>query len=168
MQAQADAAKAEVVKLGEVAREKDVRTLVASLKEAGRITPAQEERVSKLLLSMAATGEVARFKEADGKEVAHSQLSLAKAIFLEWPRQVAIHDEWTPGSPAAIVTPGGDVPAETFMTIKTRGGEQRLPVRDADIAQKADALQAEAAKQGKTLDYGEAMKQAYAVLRTPA
>lgn len=76
----AEKEKANSEKLAKESRKREISEFVDSAKKAGKIVPAQEEIVTKLMESLTSEDEVAKFKEKDGSTKNHTQFSLFKAF----------------------------------------------------------------------------------------
>lgn len=163
-QSQADAKKfqEEVAKQkkekDEIARksaEAENKVFVEKLKESGKVVPAQEEFIVKLMGSMSQDSEVLKFKEADGSETSHTQLSLFKK-FLESLEPRVSYDTFSGGSIQSKLVPDKQG-QEQFMTIKTKAGDQTLPIKDADLATKVFEYMEQRAKENRPVTYEEAL-----------
>lgn len=153
--------KVEKDKLFKEARENDVKEFVHSLKKNERILPAHEPMVIKLMESMTSESMIMSFKEKDGSERKHSQLSLFKLLLSSLVKG-SNFKQFTPTSPQHAETPDNNastegLEAETFMDVLTEGTVKRMKVDEADLAAKAYEYQAEQTKRGITVSYEDAL-----------
>lgn len=142
------------------ARATEIKNFVADLKKSGRLTPAIEEMVLKLMESMTIDTTVISFSQKDGKTVSHSQLSLFKEIFSALPagnhlRSFSKVGEVSPTLPSQVRTTGSDSAEYTEIH---RGGEiVRVPVDDGDLHAKALKFIEDQKGLGRVFSYGDAL-----------
>lgn len=138
-------------------RKTEHKAFVDKAKADGKIVPAQDESVLKLMESLSAEGEVAKFQAKDGSWRSHSQLSLFKEVIQNSGKRVDYGYRTTAIGRFEPATPdkgGGGQQIEVFH----QGAKVMLPLDGADLAAKAFEYQAEFRKRtGKEIDYDDAL-----------
>ena len=159
-QEEAEKAEKERKKAEAEARKTEHKAFVDRMKAEGKLVPAQEEASLKLMESLSAEGEIAKFTAKDGSSRSHSQLSLFKEMVENSPKRVSFgystrkQGEHSPQLPGEGKAEGG----EGQIEILHQGKRTMIPLVGADMAARAFEYQAEVRKtQGREIDYGEAL-----------
>ena len=149
--------KASEAKLAE-ARKAESKQFVEARKSEGKLIPAQDRVVLALMDSMSSDGEVLKFEEG-GKTVSHSQLSLFKDFLNSLGKRIIYGTQSRTGETQVAGLPAGmrEDETESFQEVIIGGMRKTVQVDEADLASKASEYQAEQAKAGKRVDYGEAL-----------
>ena len=140
------------------ARKQEIASFTEALKKAGRITPAQEEIMVKLMESMTSEAVVMKFKESDGSEKSHTLLSLFKLFVSGLRKQMNLAQE-TPGSRVAPITPfQEDEEGEHFMDVQSKaGGTQKMPVHGFELNKKAEEYMEQMRIKGQFISFADAL-----------
>lgn len=154
-QEQAQKDKVEKEKQFKELRTREISDFVESSKKAGKIIPAQEEAVVKLMESMTSEDSIAAFKEKDGSKKSHSQISLFKAFINGLPKRGHLQ-ELTYSQVQEDSSPSDETVTQ-FMDVKIDGTTISMPVEGQDLDAKAKAFMAEKSKLGITISYADAL-----------
>lgn len=143
------------VKLMAENRKTEIKAFVAQAKKDGRIIPAHEEIVTKLLESMTSDAVVHTFAAKDGAQTSHTQYSLMKQLIMSLAPHKAFVS-MTPAGGSVRITP--EAQEETHMTEIHRGGQKVTAIVDEyETDQEAKNFIAEQAQLGRKVSYEEAL-----------
>ncbi len=157
-QEQAEKSKKEAEAAIAKSREQEIKGFAESLKREGRITPAQEEIVIKLMESMTSDANIHSFKEKDGSTRQHTQLSLFKLLISSLKKSVSYSEE-SYGVPPAASVPDANADEElpTQRVFSKQGGWQNLQVQGLNVADAAEKYMEEQRGKGKFVTYEQAL-----------
>lgn len=85
-QADAEKARKDAAEASLKAKRAEITSFVSDLKKAGRVTPAIENMVTRLMESLTSDATVIKFEEAGGKKVEHTLYTLFKEIMQNLPK----------------------------------------------------------------------------------
>lgn len=143
------------VKLLAENRKADIKNFIDQVKKEGRIIPAQEEVVAKLLESMTSEATVHTFAGKDGASTSHTQYSLMKQFIMSMQTNKAFVS-MTPSGAQVRLVPG--VQEEVHMTEIKRGGTVVSAVVDEfDTDLRAKKFIESQAQLGRRVSYEEAL-----------
>ena len=166
---QAEKAKQEADVARVKVRSQEIRMFAGRIKSEGKIAPAHEDMVVKIMESMTSDAVIMTSKSQDGSMIAHTQFSLFMQLLEKLPK-MPVYGELTYGGLPHSDIPNGDEPAaEQFMEVLTKnGGRQKLPVRGADVHQAAEKHMEEMRVKGIVVSYADALLAVSSKKRVPA
>lgn len=139
------------------ARASEIKAFASELKKNGKITPAQEEMIIKLMESMTSDAAIMTYKEKDGSDRTHNQLSLFKAILQGIKTQV-VYGEMTHAGAYSPSAPDSDQETEQFQEVITKGGGRTmLPKSEQALADAAEKYMEDQRVRGIVVSYGDAL-----------
>lgn len=157
--AESDKRETEAKKALAAEREKSIIEFAASLKKAGKITPAQEGYVISFMKSLTSEADIITFNDKAGRKISHNQLSFFKELISGFGgKRVDFSEMKNSGEKIESDTPedeGQD--EEHFMDVRQEGVVKHLPVSDFDLAAKALEYQEEKKKLNQIVSYGDAL-----------
>lgn len=139
-------------------RKAEIKSFVDQAKKEGRIIPAQEEALTKLMQSMTSEAVVHTFKAKDGAETSHTQYSLMKQFIASLAPHKAFVSILQPngGQITRLNPTGADI--EVHMTEIKRGGTVVSAVVDEyDTDLQANKFIADQAQLGRRVSYEDAL-----------
>lgn len=156
-EAKAKKAEEDRVKLLAENRKVEIKSFVDLMKKEGRIIPAQEEVLTKLMESMTSESTVHTFEAKDGSKIAHTQYSLIKKFIESMNPHKAFVSMTPSGGSVTRVLPGEEAGEVHFTEIKRGGVKINAIVDEYDTDQLAKNFIDSQAKLGRKVSYEDAL-----------
>lgn len=138
-------------------RKNEIKAFVDLMKKEGRIIPAQEEAVAKLMESMTSESTVHTFAAKDGSSVNHTQYSLMKQFISSLQPHKAFVSMTPAAGSVARVVPSGQEEQQHFTEIKRGGAVITAQVDEFDMDVQAKSYISSQAALGKHVSYEDAL-----------